>query len=49
MRELQIFQAILKKDEENFILPEEVKTNLWKEILNVLKKNKRERGTKNEL
>ena len=35
-----------KKDEENFVLPEEVKTNLWKEILNLLKKNKRERGTK---
>jgi len=49
MRELQIFQSILKKDEENFVLPEETKTNLWKEILKALRKNKRERRTNNEV
>ena len=43
MRELQIFRAILQKDEEVFSVSDEIKMSIWKEIIRkVFRKDKRE-------
>ena len=50
MRELQIFRAVLQKDEDFFSVSDETKMSIWKEIIRkVFGKDKKERETSNEL